>query len=161
MFISAIQQCKSAIIIHTSPPFLAVLPSPHPIAPGHTYLQGRRCRCREWIGEHSRGGRGWDKWRGQHQNTHTHTHTHTIWCERVRQMERAASKHTHTHTHTHTLYGVREWDKWREQHQNTHTHTLSGVSWTAGEKLLQKQGAQTRTLWWSEVCFNFLKKQTI
>ena len=72
------------IIIHTSPPSLASLPSPHPIPPGHSYLQGRRCSCREWTCEHSRGGR-------------------------VRQMGRVASKYTHRHTHRHrhTLSGVR------------------------------------------------------
>ena len=38
MLISAIQQCKSAIIIHTSPPSLSCLPSPIP--PGHHRAPG-------------------------------------------------------------------------------------------------------------------------
>ena len=35
VLVSTIQQCKSAVIIHTSPSSLASFPSPHPIPPGH------------------------------------------------------------------------------------------------------------------------------
>ena len=35
MLVSATQQCKLVIIIHTSSPSLSPLPSPHPIPPGH------------------------------------------------------------------------------------------------------------------------------
>ena len=34
-WVSAVKQCKSAIIIHTSPPSRTSLPSLHPIPPGH------------------------------------------------------------------------------------------------------------------------------
>ena len=35
VLVSTIQQCKSAVIIHTSPSSLASSPFPHPIPPGH------------------------------------------------------------------------------------------------------------------------------
>ena len=34
VLVFTIQQCTSATVIHTSPPSLAALPSPHPIPPG-------------------------------------------------------------------------------------------------------------------------------
>ena len=85
MFISAIQQCKSTIIIHTSPPSLAALhPTPHPIPS----LQAIPI-CREGDADVENGlvntaGEGQGETNGvgsTKTHTHKHTHTHTIRCE--------------------------------------------------------------------------------